>query len=256
MSAMMYPETMEEFADWLACTAPGQDLLCREQAFFDHAVADIFGFRAVQLGLGAEDFLACSRIPWHGYAGMDGQADVVCDPAYLPFDSKSLDLLLLPHALDFTSEPHQVLREAERVLLPEGRLVLTGFNPLSLWGVSRLLYRRRGVPWCGNFVGISRLKDWMTLLQLETTATRFMAYSPPFARADWLARCRFMEQAGEYCWPQLAGVYGVVAVKRQRGMRLIMPRWQRAKPARSLAVASGNERQPINRTQANETSHE
>jgi SAM-dependent methyltransferase len=256
MSAMMYPETMEEFADWLSSSELGHDLLCREQAFFDHAVADIFGFRAVQLGLVDYDFLACSRIPWHGYAGMDGQADVVCDPAYLPFDSKSLDLLLMPHALDFTSEPHQVLREAERVLVPEGRLVLTGFNPLSLWGVCRLLYRRQQVPWCGNFVGMNRLQDWMTLLQLEATDSRFMAYSPPFARADWLARCHFMEQAGEYCWPQLAGVYGLVAVKRQRGMRLIMPRWQRAKPARALAVAGSNERQPINRTQANETSHE
>lgn len=251
----MYPETMEEFADWLSSTELGQDLLCREQAFFDTAVSDIFGFRAVQLGLSDYDFLACNRIPWHGYAGLDGQPDVVCDPAYLPFDSKSLDLLLMPHALDFTSEPHQVLREAERVLMPEGRLVLTGFNPFSLWGLCRLARRRGAAPWNGNFVSLLRVKDWLQLLQLEAIDCQFMAYSPPFSRHDWLARCSFMEQAGSYCWPQLAGLYAIVAVKRQRGMRLILPRWQRARPARAL-VAAGNERQTLNRTQGDKINDE
>lgn len=251
----MCPETMEEFADWLSSTELGHDLLCREQAFFDAAVADIFGFRAVQLGLSDYDFLACSRIPWHGYAGMDGEPDVVCDPAYLPFDSKSLDLLLMPHALDFTSEPHQVLREAERVLLPEGRLVITGFNPFSMWGLCRLARRRGEAPWNGNFVSLPRVKDWLQLLQLEATSCQFMAYSPPFARRDWLARCGFLEQAGSYCWPQLAAVYAIVAVKRQRGMRLILPRWQRARPARAL-VAAGNERHLLNRTQGDKTNDE
>ncbi len=255
MSAMVYPETMEAFADWLASSELGQYLLCREQAFFDRAVTDAFGFRAVQLGLTEYDFLACNRIPWHGYAGPEASADVVCDAAFLPFDSRSLDLLVLPHALDFTSQPHQVLREAERVLVPEGRLVLTGFNPVSLWGSCRLLRGRRDSPWSGNFFAPTRIRDWMTLLQLEPTATAFMAYSPPFSRGDWLSRWQFMDNLGERRWSLLAGVYGIEAVKRQRGMRLIMPAWKPVKAASGLAVAGGNERHPVKQSWQDKTSH-
>lgn len=247
---------MEAFADWLASSELGQYLLCREQVFFDRAVADAFGFRAVQVGLSDYDFLACNRIPWHGYAGPEVGADVVCDAAFLPFDSRSLDLLVLPHALDFTSEPHQVLREAERVLVPEGRLVLTGFNPVSLWGICRLLRGKRDAPWSGNFFSPARIRDWLTLLQLEPTGNAFMAYSPPFARGDWLARWQFMDSIGGRCWPMLAGVYGIEAVKRQRGMRLIMPNWRPAKAGSGLMVAGGNERHPVNQSVQDEIPHD
>ncbi|MDC7708017.1 class I SAM-dependent methyltransferase [Vogesella indigofera] len=250
------PAMMDEFADWLASAELGQYLLAQEQAFFDSAVADVFGFRALQIGLCQHDFLAMNRIPWKGLAAACGEPGVVCDPAFLPFDSKSLDLVILPHGLDFTSLPHQVLREAARVLVPEGRLIITGFNPASLWGVRRLLQGREDNPWRGNFVSLPRIRDWLKLLELEHEATSFMAYSPPLARKDWLVRWQFMESTGARCWPLAAGVYGVVAVKRQRGMRLITPRWAPAKPARAMLVAGGNDRNPLTRTSDNETLHD
>ena len=247
------------FADWLRSTELGQYLLQQEQVFFDRAVADVFGYRAVQVGLSQCDFLAANRIPWKGVTDQTdiaGRAGVLCDPAALPFDSKSLDLLILPHGLDFTNHPHQVLREAERVLLPEARLIITGFNPASLWGLRRLLQGQEDSPWSGNFVSLPRIRDWLKLLELEHEATSFMAYSPPLSRKDWLQRWQFMECTGAKWWPLAAGVYGIEAVKRQRGMRLITPRWQTAKPARAMLAASGNERHPLSRNTENETLHD
>lgn len=232
---------MESFGHWLTTSELGQYLLAREQAFYDRTVADAFGFRAVQVGLPQLDFLETNRIPWKCRAGQQAGANVCCQPEQLPFESRSLDLIVLPHVLDFSIHPHQVLREAERVLVPEGRVVLTGFNPVSLWGVRRLIQGRQAVPWNGQFLSLVRIKDWLTLLELEPEGGGFMAYCPPFARADWIERFRFMESAGDRWWPLAAGVYGIEAIKRQRGMRLIMPQWKPAKAAKGLVVAGGND---------------
>lgn len=239
---------MQAFSTWLTTTELGLYLLQREQAFFDRAVADIFGFHAVQMGLPELDLLAANRIPWQCRAAEGGAAaHIICHPAQLPFDSRSLDLLVMPHLLDFTTEPHQVLREVERVLVPEGRLVMTGFNPLSLWGVRRLVQGRADIPWSGNFFSLQRMRDWLKLLGLEPATGCFMAYAPPLRQGRWLERCAWLEQAGDKWWPLAAGVYGIEAIKRQRGMRLITPRWKAAKAAQGLVVAGGNERHPTHR---------
>ncbi|WP_434629679.1 class I SAM-dependent methyltransferase [Chromobacterium sp. CV08] len=234
----------KSFGGWLAGTELGRYLLQREQAYFERAVADVFGYHAVQVGLPEMDCLRGNRIPWQCRVADYGEVDVRCDAACLPFETRSLDLLAMPHVLDFTTQPHQVLREADRVLMPEGRLILTGFNPLSLWGVRRLIQGKDSVPWNGNFFTRLRIRDWLALLELEPEGAAFLAYAPPFAREDWLARCCFMEEAGERWWPLAAGVYGIEAVKRQRGMRLITPTWkQQAKNKGALGVVAGNERQ-------------
>lgn len=234
---------MEEFARWLHGSELGQYLLATEQRYFDAAVADVFGYHAVQVGIPSVDFLRENRIPWQCRTGGQG-GQVVCDPAALPFGNGSIDLLVLPHVLDFTTQPHQVLREAERVLMPEGRLVLTGFNPLSLWGGRRLLAGRLFAPWNGNFMSQLRIRDWMALLELEPGDTDFMAYAPPFHRAEWLQRCCSVERIGYHWWMPAGGVYGIEAIKRRRGMRLLMPPWkQRRAPV--LGVSRNKERQPV-----------
>ena len=85
-------------ANWFE-TPLGQHLLFREQAYFDHAVSDVFGFNAVQVGLPQIDFLRNSRIPLRVSCAVEATADVAADPMFLPFGSQSLDLLLLPHVL-------------------------------------------------------------------------------------------------------------------------------------------------------------
>jgi SAM-dependent methyltransferase len=148
---------------------------------------------------------------------------VCCDE--LPFASDSLDLVLLPHVLEFAESPHQIIREVERVLMPEGSLIISGFNPYSLWGLHRVLGRKQGYPWSGKFIALTRMKDWLALLGFEVVGGKFAAYAPPFRQRKLLDRFSFMERAGDRWWAISGGVYFLHAVKRVRGMHLIKPNW-------------------------------
>ncbi|MBE0621050.1 MAG: SAM-dependent methyltransferase, partial [Burkholderiales bacterium] len=126
---------------------------------------------------------------------------------------------------------------AARVLMPDGQIVISGFNPLSLWGIKRALgLGRHEYPWCGRFIGLLRLKDWLQLLSFELNGGRFGCYAPPFSQKKWLERAAFMEKAGDRWWPIAGGVYVVRAVKRTVGMRLVMPNW-RSQAARAKALS-------------------
>jgi SAM-dependent methyltransferase len=216
----------ESLSEWFA-GGQGNYVLAREQDYFDHTVSSIFGYNAVQLGLPEHDFLNSSRMPLRFSAGAQDGNDVrlCCDE--LPFACDSLDLVLLPHVLEFADNPHQILREVERVLRPEGNLVISGFNPVSLWGLHRVLSRKQGYPWCGHFIRLPRLKDWLALLGFEVVGGRFAAYAPPFHHTKLLERFAFMEKAGDRWWAVSGGVYFLHAIKRVPGMRLIKPQWNK-----------------------------
>ncbi|MBZ0106361.1 MAG: class I SAM-dependent methyltransferase [Sulfuricella denitrificans] len=221
-------------------TPLGQYLLQREQAYYDQVVANIFGFNALQLGLPDHELLRTSRIPSRIRAGMGGKVALLTAPEQLPVASQSVDLLLLPHVLEFSAHPHQILREAERVLMPEGNLIISGYNPFSLWGLWRALpHNRQHYPWRGRFISLLRLKDWLALLGFEVVGGRMCCYEPPFRQEQLLARFRFMEDAGDRWWALAGGVYFIHARKRVQGMRLIMPDWNESRSARKgLAPAA------------------
>ena len=202
----------------------GRYVLEREQVWFDAVSADIFGFKAMQLGQCHIDFLRANRMPFRFTASViDGS--VQARPEELPFDSQCIDLIALPHLLEFSPQPHQLLREVERVLRPEGRLLLAGFNPLSLWGLKNRARSSLGYPWNGQFLQLARIKDWLTLLGFELLAGRMICYAPPIDHSGWLRSFRFMEAAGDRWWALGGGVYLLHAVKRVRAMRVIAPRW-------------------------------
>jgi SAM-dependent methyltransferase len=225
-------------------TEQGRYALHWEQTQIDVAVTDVFGFHALQLGLPAFDFLRESRIPLrlvtaltapthsHTQSQPPQPPHLLCETQALPLASQSMDLVLLPHVLEFSAQPHAILREAERVLRPEGQIVITGFNPLSLWGLRRALPSAQSqMPFQGQFIGLHRLKDWLTLLGLELNGGRFGCYAPPFANATWLRRAAFMEKAGDRWWPIAGAVYAVRAIKRVVGARMVTPAWRQRRAA-------------------------
>jgi len=233
-----------DLAAWLQ-TPPGRTLLAWEQAQVDAVVADLFGFHALQLGMPELHGLQANRMPHRWLAGRD----LRCDFDALPFDSASLDLVLLPHALEQAVDAHALLREVERVLRPEGRLIVFGLNPASLWGLRQNLgrLRRGGEPYLpdvgpdGEFIGYWRLRDWLKLLSFEVEAARFGVYPPPLRSEAWLARWQWTERVGSRWWPVLGAVYFIQAVKRVHGMRMIgLARNQRAAAKKAAAVALNN----------------
>lgn len=226
---------IERFADWLE-TPPGQYVLAWEQAKLDIVLADIFGFNAVQLGFPQIDYLRANRMPYR-FSCCAPQGAVQADAHHLPFATNSLDLVVLPHILEFDPNPHQILREVDRVLVPEGSAVVVGFNPFSLWGLRRLFSGRHGLPpWQGHYLSVPRLRDWFALLGHETRSGAFGCYAPPVRQEKWLQRWHFMEAAGDRWWPYAGAVYVVQAIKRQHSLRLVMPKW-RDRMARAKALA-------------------
>ena len=232
-----------ELHPWLALP-PGQALLDWEQCQIDRLVADVFGFHAMQLGLPELDGLRANRMPhrwlaldtaYQGWTPPSEKGPVTleqgvplslrCDFEALPFPSNSLDLVVLPHALELARDPHHTLREVERVLVPEGRVVIAGFNPASLWGLRQRMglwgMERATVLPEGEFIAYWRLRDWLRLLDLEVEAGSFGCYRPMVRSETWWNRLEWMDRAGDRWWPVLGAVYFVVAVKRARGMRLV-----------------------------------
>lgn len=218
---------------WLA-TPPGQMLLDWEQAQLDRVVADMFGYHAVQLGWPRLQALRANRMPHRWLlAGAHQQIEAVsliADVQALPFDERSLDLVVLPHTLEFAADPHRTLAEVERVLMPEGKLVILGFNPTSAWGLAQRWGHLRRVirpgrdlylPQAGDFIAWRRLRDWLRLLSFEVEAGRFGIYRPALRSEHWLARWQWLDRVGDHWWPIFGAVYMLVAVKRVRGMRLV-----------------------------------
>ncbi len=268
--------------DWLK-TPPGDYLLAWERERYDQAVSDLFGFHALQLGLQGIDTLRSNRMP-HQWLALDSihnstvnaskdalnlnpepspslrRVALLSHSSALPFSANSLDLVVLPHTLELSLDPHATLREVERVLVPEGRVVISGLNPASLWGLRQQrdhLRRRLGfgdmfLPERGEFIGHWRLRDWLRLLSFELESVQFGGYRPAFSSARWLARFAWMDVAGARWWPIFGAVYFLVATKRVRGMRLLGPAWKdrtaraptpsavvnKQPPAKSLATPS------------------
>lgn len=216
-----------------------------EQTYLDRAVVDLFGFHALQLGFPALDGLQANRMP-HRWLASDahpepwplGRDVILTNYEALPFPSASLDLFVLPHTLELSYDPHATLREVERVLVPEGRVVICGFNPNSLWGLTKTC--RRGFHDVGNFIGQGRLRDWLKLLSFEVESTSFGCYRPAVKTERWLQRWDWMDEAGVRWWPILGSVYGMVAVKRVQGMRLMSPAWKKSAPRAAAVVTSAS----------------
>jgi SAM-dependent methyltransferase len=221
--------------EWLA-TPPGSYLLAWEQQQVDAVVANAFGFHALQMGLPELDALATNRMPhrWLATETPHPKATFLTHFGALPFPDNSLDLVVMPHALELTANPHAALREVERVLVPEGRVVICGFNPMSLWGMRQQrghLYRRFGLeqtflPKSCEFIGYLRMRDWLRLLGLEIESGEFGCYRPALASEKLLARFAWMDRLGARWWPILGAAYCLVAVKRVFSTTLINPRWR------------------------------
>lgn len=171
------------------------------------------------------------------------QGGALADPAQLPVGNEAVAAVALGHVLEFHANPHQVLREVDRVLVPDGHLLISGFNPLSLWGACQAArLRRRGVPWESDFIGMRRLRDWLALLNLEVRDVRFFFFRPPFRSSGNLRRAQFMEAVGARWWPKWGAGYVMLAQKRTLPLTPIRPRWRARRDLLGARVAGPSTR--------------
>lgn len=255
--------------DWFQ-TSPGQYLLAWEQAQFDSVLADVFGYHALQLGVVDVDALRANRMPhrWLALESMPHEVlpnsvkttsglptprcAVITDPTALPFAEASLDLVVLPHTLEQSHDPHAALREVQRVLVHEGRVAITGLSPVSLWGARQQrarFYRRFGggrsyLPDAKELIGHWRLRDWLHLLEFELESISFGCYRPAVRGAGALARFRWMDKLGERWWPIFGAAYFIVAVKRTHGAKLVGQHWKKAPAVVGAPIPIANRAAP------------
>ncbi len=174
--------------DWFA-TAAGHELARAETRWLSRRLAGLYARRVLQIG--AYGGGCCPAVfgdarQWIMDDWPGGPIDLRADAKVIPMASASVDVVILVHQLEFADYPHQVIREAARVLAPEGHMLVLNFNPLSLWGLGKLVQRSRGqAPWCGQYFTATRLADWMLLLGLTPTMRDSIAPLPPTLHCWW-----------------------------------------------------------------------
>lgn len=219
-------------------TSTAKHLLAWELAHADELLADVFGYHALQVGCPQLEGLRTNRMPHRWLAATefdnpDPSQALWMDSRAWPWPAESLDLVVLPHTLEQSADPHACLREVERTLIPEGQVFITGINPWSLWGWRQ----RRLQPAQGQMLSPNRLRDWLVLLGFEVQVCHFGGWTPAFQSDRWRKRWSWLDRLGQRWWPILGGVYLIVATKRVPGGRLLpsLP-WRKVRSAASSTV--------------------
>lgn len=203
--------------DWLASPL-GQCLVESERTELEERVAQFFGFQLLQIGdWGALQSVRAKALTRNAVlvsSSVGAGVQIVSSASNLAIASDSIDGVILPHTLEFDAAPHQVLREAERILSGEGKLAILGFNPYSFWGLRRLIGTRRFLPGVRHMLSRRRICDWLTLLGFELTETRNFFYRVPINHRRVLDGSAGYERIGARFGGILSGVYLVMAKKR------------------------------------------
>jgi len=231
--------------DWLQ-TPLGSALLQHEVRVVEEALDGVFGEQCLQLGLWGENrtFMRftrtqrCSLVAETSF----GEPCAVGDLHRLPIDSDSIDAVLLPHTLDYSDRPHAVLREVDRVLRRDGRVIVLGFKPGGLWGLRRLIPGAAMPPGADHLISDRRLKDWLQLLNMRIDANSryFFRWPLPGNKAGGSSK---WERRGKAWWPELGACYMLSAQKRVSALTPVRSLWRR-KPQVVAGLAESQSRVP------------
>lgn len=198
----------------------GRLLAESEQSAMVTQLANLFGYHLMVVEPPWENCpLSDSRIPHHFIQSIAPQTyPAIALAAHTddwPIMTDSVDAIILPHTLELSRDPHQVLREADRSLIPDGHLVILGFNPYGPWGLRRVFTRKGGqMPWESRFLGMNRVKDWLGLLGFDTLHSHYLFQRPPLQNARLLERLKLLEPASGQGNQLLSAAYILVARKR------------------------------------------
>lgn len=218
---------LSNIRDWYLTDAGGLVAQAIEQHMW-RITSCIFGYNAIQLGdpFVQHNLLKNCTISEQICMDRSSSANVISSPAILPITSDCIDLFVLPHTLDFTEKPHEILREVERCLVPEGYMIVIGFNPLSFYGLWKLFRARKNIaPWNAKFYSVRRLRDWSSLLGFEETEIHFTAHLPPFKRIQGWKKMQSLGRTMQYHVAQVGGIYIFVARKRVARLTPLKPAW-------------------------------
>lgn len=214
----------KEFSKWLK-SKQGARLTAIEKDYLKILLENIYGSHALLLADPAQiafaDVLQVNdHVLVHPSKTCRAKEFISAKYSALPIAPDSMQVVLMPHTLEFVSNPHQVLREMEKVVRPEGHVIILGFNPMSLCGLRRF-FSNRGI-WAGEFRSVNKVKDWLTLLGFDVVKSSYHKFLPSIETDS-----DFIEELGKKICPVFAGLYVVIAKKTILGMTPQRPEWKR-----------------------------
>ena len=234
----------KELEQWFQ-SALGRSLLASQRAVIEQKIQRLFGVYQLEIGVS-------HRIPVGNPSSLgykfhllpDWETDlpdntVISTSDEIAIDHDILDLVILHHALDFSADPHQTLREVFRVLKSSGYLLIVGFNPLSMWGLRRLITRSRKAPWNNHFISGRRIEDWLNLLDFKVDGLDYHYYGLPINSQRFVRYFSWLDGLLNSKVP--LGAYYTILAQKQVGCRIgVAPRWSHKKAAVvGLPLASG-----------------
>ncbi len=201
-------------------TPLGEKLLSTERRIVEAMLSRRFGYHLLQLGC-AELLLHDSSPMGHKFSFCAFNETETCHSAIargeeIPLGSDSVDLVLLHHALDFSDQQHQLLREVSRILISGGHVIIIGFNPISSWGIRNKLlwWKQQRPPWHASLLSTLRLTDWLKLLDFQVDQVKYGCYTLPVNSPGVIKYSSFLESlADRLNWPT-GGIYTIVARKQ------------------------------------------
>jgi SAM-dependent methyltransferase len=198
----------------------GRLLAEAELSALGRQLPNLFGYHLMVIDPPWEECrLKDSRIPHHVIQSVEPLAQPATGlTGYTddwPILTDSVDAIVLPHTLELSRDPHQVLREADRSLIPDGHLVILGFNPRSIWGVRRILSGKHcQMPWDARFLSMTRIKDWLGLLGFDTLHSHYLFQRPPLQNPRLLDKLKIIDPPSGYGYMLFSAAYILVARKR------------------------------------------
>lgn len=222
-------------ANWYQSLS-GQSSLDKLDDWCTETLSEIFGYYAIEMGVISEQhsLLKHSRIA-AGFTLFNETSkaklttsfvndemrpsSVIATTEQLPIATDNVDLVIASHTLESSKDPHQVLREIDRVLVPEGHCILIGFNPSPVLQLSQLI--RSGFKYNENSYkmrSVTHVKDWFSLLGFEVVDVQYMGMRPAIKNQKLFDALSWLERLGEYAGPVLGNMYVVHAKKQMAAM--------------------------------------
>lgn len=195
------------------------DYLLQQQRLCLRSAPTLPGYHLLQLGMTPAPGLLADFPHLHRFSLSSGRTReggaAVADFAELPLPCDCIDTVLLHHALDFSAEPHAVLREAVRVLMPGGHIVIFGFNPLGPWGLSKPFgqFLSTQAVWRYNSLLRGRIADWLTVLHCAPIWSAWGGYQPPGSTPWWREKTPGLDRWGQRLLPWTGAFYALIARK-------------------------------------------
>lgn len=238
---------LQRWNHWLTESRGGQLLLEQEQRILSTMLApSIFNKHAILVGVPKQkslltDLNVLHRIMISALPSHDKMQHIEADYEELPIFSGQVDLVILPHTLEWVEHPRQLLAEACRIVRPEGLIVIFGFNPHSLFRLTQLWEKKQGIPWSADFLPISELKKWMQLAGFQIEASYSFLYRPLSKYTYLFDRFPLCEYIGKHIFPHYGGVYALLARAKEIPLTPIKMQWtQQLSAVRISSVISGH----------------